>query len=82
MVTRGFLEMIQQRNLAIEGDYGKEEIMKYSNASNAVYGLGFIGAAVYYLLHTHSILDGVVGLLKAVVWPSFLIYRLLEFLKM
>lgn len=56
--------------------------MKYSNTSNAVYGFGVIGAAIYYLVHATSFLAGVVGLLKAIVWPSFVVYKLLEFLKM
>lgn len=56
--------------------------MKYSNTSNAVYGLGFIGAAIYYFVHATSFLSGVIGFLKAFVWPSFVVYKLLEFLKM
>ena len=50
--------------------------------SGAVYGLGFIGAAVYYIQHATSFGNGVLGFLKALVWPAFLIYRLLQFLNM
>lgn len=46
------------------------------------YGLGFIGALVYYIGHAPTFWIGVVGVLKALVWPAFLIYKLLEFLKM
>ena len=42
-----------------------------------VYGLGLIGAAVYYLHVTSGFGAGVVGLLKAIVWPAFLVYHLL-----
>ena len=48
----------------------------------AVYGLGFIGAVVYYIQHANTFWGGVLGILKALVWPVFLIYKLLEFLKM
>lgn len=48
----------------------------------AVYGLGFIGAAVYYIQHAATFGAGVLGLLKAIVWPAFLIYRVLTLLKM
>lgn len=46
------------------------------------YGLGFIGAVVYFIQHAANFGEGVIGFLKALVWPAFLVYRLLEFLKM
>ncbi len=48
----------------------------------AVYGLGMIGAAVYFIQHAASFGDGVLGVLKAIVWPAFLIYQALGALKM
>ncbi len=50
--------------------------------SGAVYGLGLVGAAVYYLQHATTLWEGIFGFLKALVWPAFIVYRLLEFLKM
>jgi len=50
--------------------------------SNAVYGLGFIGALVYFIQHAASFWLGVLGFLKALVWPAILIYKLLESLKL
>ena len=46
----------------------------------AVYGLGFIGAAVYYISIASGFWMGVVGFLKALVWPALLVYELLIFL--
>jgi len=46
----------------------------------AGYGLGFIGAAVYYISIATSFWMGVLGFLKALVWPVFLVYGLLKFL--
>ncbi|MDD3927121.1 MAG: hypothetical protein PHT33_10750 [bacterium] len=40
----------------------------------AVYGLGFIGAAIYYIVHAGTFWVGVLGILKAIVWPAILIY--------
>jgi hypothetical protein len=48
----------------------------------AVYGLGMIGAAVYFIQHAANFGEGVLGLLKAIVWPAFLIYQALGALKM
>jgi hypothetical protein len=50
--------------------------------SGAVYGLGMIGAAVYFIQHASTFWMGVLGLLKAIVWPAFLIYQFLGFFNM
>lgn len=44
----------------------------------AVYGLGFIGAAVYYISTATGFWMGVLGILKAIVWPGFLVYEALK----
>jgi hypothetical protein len=46
--------------------------------SGAVYGLGFIGAAIYYISAATSFWIGALGILKAMVWPAFLVYELLK----
>ena len=53
-----------------------------SGPAGAVYGLGFIGALVYFIGHAASFWGGVLGFLKAIVWPAFLVYELLKYLKM
>jgi hypothetical protein len=47
-----------------------------------VYGLGIIGAAIYYISTATSFWIGVLGVLKAIVWPVFVVYGLLKFLGM
>jgi len=54
----------------------------HGGCSGAVYGLGFIGAAVYYIYNATGFWNGVLGFLKALVWPAFLVYELLKFLGM
>ena len=56
--------------------------MQSHGAASGAYGLAFIGAAVYYIQHASTFWEGVLGLLKALVWPAMLVYKLLEFLKM
>lgn len=62
----------------------KKGVKKMANnpGAGAVYGLGLIGAAVYYIQQATTFLEGVIGFLKALVWPAMLVYKLLEFLKM
>ncbi len=53
-----------------------------SGMGGAAYFVGFIGAAVYYIQNAASFGMGVLGFLKALVWPYFLVYNLLQFLQM
>lgn len=55
---------------------------KYESASGAIYGLGLIGAAVYFISTATTFWMGVLGFLKALVWPAFLVYELMKYLKM
>lgn len=56
--------------------------MKYQGGSSeAVYGLGLIGAWVYYIGRASTFQEGVLGFFKGLFWPAFLVYRLLEFLE-
>jgi hypothetical protein len=55
----------------------------YKGASSApVYGLGLIGAWVYYLSHATTFWIGALGILKGIVWPAMLVYELLKYLSM
>lgn len=56
--------------------------MKNNAGSGAIYGLGVIGALVYFLQHATTFLAGVIGIIKAVFWPGVILYKVLEFLKM
>lgn len=50
---------------------------------DAVYGLGFIGALVYFLQNSPpQLADKLVAILKAVVWPAFAVFKLLDFLNL
>ena len=63
-----------------------EIIMKNDNynsaPSGAVYGLGLIGAAVFYISTATGFWMGVLGFLKALVWPAFLVYEAFKQLAM
>ena len=49
-----------------------------SASGGAVYGLGFIGAAIYFISHVTSFWFGVLAILKAIVWPAILVYHALQ----
>lgn len=43
--------------------------------ADAVYGVGMIGALVYFIKVADSFGSGVLGVLKALVWPALLVYK-------
>jgi hypothetical protein len=49
-----------------------------AGGGNAVYGLGLIGALVYYIQQADGFWSVILGILKAVVWPAFVVYDLLK----
>lgn len=60
---------------------GKENNCRTSSSCfGAGYFLGFLGSLVYYISISSGFWMGVLGLLKAFVWPAFLVYELLKFI--
>ena len=53
---------------------GKE--MRKCGPFGGIYFLGFIGAAIYYIQQSTTFWQGVLGFLKALVWPVFLVHKL------
>lgn len=56
-----------------------EKNVQSQGPSGAIYGLGLIGAAIYYITAATTFWLGVLGFLKALVWPAFLVYELLKY---
>lgn len=62
----------------------KSTVIKKINVNNssapagAVYGLGMIGAAIYYFQQADNFWMVVVGFVKALVWPAIFVYKFLE----
>lgn len=55
--------------------------MEGSSGGGAVYGMGLIGALIYFLQHASNFSEGVLGILKSIAWPGVLVFRVLELLK-
>jgi len=62
----------------------KFNTMSNKNNSNAsggmLYGLGFIGSAIYFISASTSFWGGVVGFLKAIVWPAYMAYEVFKYI--
>jgi len=53
---------------------------KTYETGSIIYFLGFIGAAIYYISNATGFWSGVLGFLKAIIWPLFLVLEALKFL--
>jgi hypothetical protein len=51
---------------------------RWGGCGGGLYGLGFLGAAIYYISTATGFWMGVLGILKALVWPAFLVFELLK----
>jgi hypothetical protein len=56
----------------------KGKVVVKEGGGNAVYALGMFGAVVYYVQQATGIGEWIVAILKALVWPAFLVYELLK----
>ncbi len=45
--------------------------------SGFFYFLGFLGTAIYYIGQATTFWQGVLGFLKAIIWPLFLVLKVL-----
>jgi hypothetical protein len=70
---RGDNHMGTNLNVSANGSSG-------GGAAGGTYGLGLIGALVYYIGSADSFLDGLWGVFQALFWPAFLVWELLDFL--
>lgn len=46
-----------------------------------LYGLGFLGSVIYFISTTTGFWMGVLGVLKSIVWPAFMVFELFKFLR-
>lgn len=65
-----------------EQDARKQKVVYRGGAAEAVYGLGLLGAWFYYLSHAATLWMGVLGIIKGIFWPAFLVYEVFKNLGM
>ena len=56
------------------------EGMKCHGTSGCIYGLGFLGALFYYVSTAPDFGTALLGVIKAILWPAFLVYGVLLFM--
>ena len=64
-----------------EQEEKKYNIQLQNRSSDTVYGLGLIGAWVYYIGRATTPQEKLRGFFKAFTWPAILVYKLFKFLE-
>ena len=70
-------ETIVEETTIVEEQAEKKGKINSGNQTSAIYGLGMIGAGIYFVSTATSFWMGVIGVLKAIVWPVILVYEAL-----
>ncbi len=64
-----------------EQEHQKAIMIRQGGGSDAVYGIGMVGAWVYYWKRAATTQERIQAILKGFVWPAFLVYELFVFLE-
>lgn len=56
------------------------KVINKSGPLGGAFFVTYIGAAVYFVQHSHGFWRVVLALLKAAVWPAFVVHRALQLL--
>jgi hypothetical protein len=59
----------------------KPTVVHQGGGSDAVYGIGLIGAWIYYFRRATTNQERIRAFFKGLVWPAFLVYELFLFLE-
>lgn len=63
-------------------DWHKHHHHHDGGGMGAIYFLGMIGVAVYNVQQVAGFWPGVLGVIKAFIWPAFLLYKVFQMLHM
>jgi len=63
-------------------DEQKKSGNRCNEMSGGIYGMAFLGAAFYFISHAATFWTGVLGFIKALFWPAYLMFKILEHLNL
>jgi len=74
--------MVKEDNEIKQNKGWKKQVTVNKSDWGGIYGLGILGAAVYYIQHATTFWIGVLGIIKAFFWPAVLVYYVFATLKL
>lgn len=73
-------EKLEKKFSCNNNKYNKNNNHTHSSSVDCVYGLGVIGATVFFIGKATTFGAGALGLLKAILWPAFMVYEVFKLL--
>jgi hypothetical protein len=67
--------------ISTKKEHKKQTVTYQNSGSGGVYGIGLIGAWVYYFRRATTSQERVQAFFKGLVWPAFLVHDLFVFLE-
>jgi hypothetical protein len=58
----------------------KANTSREAGMAGLAYILGFLGSLVYFIQTSTGFWDGAFGVLKALLWPAFVVYEILRYI--
>jgi hypothetical protein len=74
--------MADDNNIISPKSHPRERGSVDNGILGGIYGMAFIGGAIYYIQHATSFWVALLGIVKAILWPAVLMYKVLELLQM
>ena len=74
-------DKMTENSIQTHSEQHKPNMVHQGGGSDTIYGIGLIGAWVYYFKQATTTQERVNAFFKGLVWPAFLVYDLLVFLK-
>lgn len=74
--------IIESKSTECKSCYQSKHFHNSGNSSGAVYGIGIIGAAYYFIPQAVGVTGLLVAALKSLAWPGLLVYQALLLLKL
>lgn len=69
-----------EEKMSIKNCCGKQHHHHHDGNNGAIYGLGVVGALFYFLQGASTLTAVLVGIGKAMFWPAFVLYKVLQLL--
>ena len=65
--------------ITTENECKKQQVQIQGGGSDTFYGLGLIGAWIFFISRAQTPQDKLIGFLKGFIWPVLLVKAMLEF---
>jgi hypothetical protein len=71
---------LERRNIMSKEHHASTKIINQHGPLGFIFFVAFVGAVVYFVQQSEGFWGFILAILKAIVWPAFVIYHVLQLL--